>query len=33
LEFSSRRQFFDDAPTEIISRSWKRLVISSVSDY
>lgn len=24
-EFSSRRQFFDDAPTEIISRSWKRL--------
>lgn len=27
-EFSSRRQFFDDAPTEIISRSWKRLVIN-----
>ncbi len=27
-EFSSRRQFFDDAPTEIISQSWKRLVIN-----
>lgn len=27
-EFSSRRHFFDDAPTEIISRSWKRLVIN-----
>lgn len=27
-EFSSRRQFFVDAPTEIISRSWKRLVIN-----
>lgn len=27
-EFSSRRQYFDDAPTEIISRPWKRLVIN-----
>lgn len=27
-EFSSRRQFFDDAPTEIINRSWKGLVIN-----
>lgn len=27
-EFSSRRQYFDDAPTEIIIRPWKRLVIN-----
>jgi hypothetical protein len=27
-EFSSRRQYFDDAPTEIISRPWKRLVVN-----
>lgn len=27
-ELSSRRQYFDDAPTEIISRPWKRLVVN-----
>lgn len=27
-EFSSRRQYFGDAPTEIISRPWKRLVVN-----
>ncbi|WP_176519251.1 hypothetical protein [Candidatus Pantoea floridensis] len=27
-EFSSRRQYFDDTPTEFISQPWKRLVIN-----
>lgn len=30
-ELSSRRQYFDDAPTVIISRPWKRLVINKES--